>query len=124
MDKRLDAKVFGVILVGLLFVGVMWAVYPAVTSVMQANENQRTAFSEGAKVEASIADKEVVRGGGTSFLSFEEDKFYLRVQKDGLEKKVLVDKDRYDKLQVADSVKAAIYKNKLYVEGDKAALDD
>ncbi|WP_460271289.1 hypothetical protein [Bacillus sp. NEAU-Y102] len=124
MDKRLDANVFAVIFVGLLFVAAVWAAYPAVTSVMQENEDQRTAFSEGKKVEASVEDKEIVKGGGTSFLSFEDDKFFLLVQKDGLKKKVLVDKERYDKLQVADSVKAAVYKNKLYVEGDKAALDD
>lgn len=124
MDKRLDANVFAVIFMGLLIVAAIWAAYPAVTSVMLANENQREAFSEGTKVEAFVEDKEIVRGGGTSFLSFEDDKFFLLVQKDGLKKKVLVDKERYAKLQVADSVKAAVYKNKLYVEGDKAALDD
>ncbi|MBE7114571.1 hypothetical protein [Bacillus paranthracis] len=104
--------------------GAMWVAYPAVASVMQANEDQRIAFSEGKEVDVPIVDKKVVKGGGTSFLSFEEDRFFLVVQKDGLEKKVLVDKERFDTLQVADKVKAAIYGGKLYVKGDKTALDD
>ncbi|MFV1457587.1 hypothetical protein [Bacillus mycoides] len=104
--------------------GAMWAAYPAVTSVLQANEDQRVAFKEGKEIDVDVVDKKVVKGGGTSFLSFEEDRFFLTVQKDGLEKRVLVDKSRYDTLQVADSIKAAIYDGKLYVKGDKAALDN
>ena len=124
LDKRLDTNIFAVVFVGLLFVGAMWAAYPAVTSALQANEEQRVAFKDGKEVDVSVVDKKVVKGGGTSFLSFEEDRFFLVVQKDGLEKKVLVDKSRYDTLQVADSIKAAIYDGKLYVKGDKAALDN